>query len=182
MELESTPGWRSERAELFLLHPDDASDDYLRWLQNPVVNRYLESRFHAHSLSSIREFIAVNRASPSSLFLGLRAPALAGRHVGNIKLAPIDPHHRSGEVGIVIGEPSAWGRGLATEAIRLLSGIAANQLGLRRLTAGCYESNAGSERAFLRAGFSREALRPGHFLLEGRPEGLLLLGKSLEPG
>jgi RimJ/RimL family protein N-acetyltransferase len=52
-------------------------------------------------------------------------------------------------------------------------------LGIRKLTAGCYASNIGSAKAFLRAGFHIEARRPAHFILDGRPEDLVLLARLL---
>ena len=126
-----------------------------------------------------RGFVGSQLVSDGSLFLGIRSLALGGRHVGNIKLAPIDRRHGQGEIGVLVGEPEAWGRGLASGAIAQLASIAREELGLRKLTAGCYASNAGSERAFVKAGFAVEGRRPAHFLLDGRPEDLVLMGRLL---
>ena len=173
------PWWQSDRVELFVLTKDHVSGNYVQWLRNPIVNRFLESRLAAHDIESTRAFVESNLASSTSLFLGIRARQINNSHVGNIKLGPIDRNHATAEVGIMIGEPAAWGKGLATEAIDLLSVIAIRQLRLRRLTAGCYASNVGSERAFQKAGFCVEGIRPGHFLLDGNPEALVLMGKML---
>src|SRR5262245_37505986 len=178
MRLPSSARLRTPSVELFLLEPDHASSDYVRWLNDPAVNRFLESRFVMQTLDSVRSFIAVQLEHPQALFLGIRSLAL-GRHVGNIKLAPIDPRHGLGEVGIMIGDREAWGRGVGSQAIACLAAIAAHELGLRKLTAGCYASNAGSERAFVKAGFEVEGRRAGHYLLDGRPEDLILMARFL---
>jgi ribosomal-protein-alanine N-acetyltransferase len=168
---------------LFLLTPDDVSDDYVSWLNDPSVNQYLESRFQLHSLASTRLFVAKALASRDSLFLGIRTQLAgcdpSGRHVGNIKLASIDEHHRTGEVGIMIGDRAAWGKGVATAAIDLLCDIAHGQLLLRKVTAGCYAANVGSQRAFEKAGFSVEAVRKQQVLLNGVPEDVVLMGRCL---
>lgn len=179
MELPTTPEWRHGDVELFLLEPGHVSPDYVRWLNDPRVNRYLESRFVEHTLDSTREFVRQCRADPGTLFLGIRSDTLGGRHVGNVKLAPIDRRHGLGEVGILVGEPDAWGRGIASIALLALSSIAQNQLSLRKLTAGCYASNVGSRKAFERAGFTVEGVRRDHFVLDGAPEDLVLLGRWL---
>ena len=179
MDLEPTNHWRSPRIELFVLRPALVTQDYVDWLNDPLVNRFLESRFRRHDLDGTREFVAQALADPAVLFTGIRTRA-DGRHVGNIKLGPIDRQHRLGEVGILIGRV-AWGQGIASEAIGLLARIAAAELGVRKLSAGCYAANTGSERAFVRAGFAVEGRRPAHVLLDGRPEDTILLGRLLQP-
>lgn len=178
MIIAPTGAWSSPLADVFLLEPQHVSDSYVAWLNDPEVNRYLESRFERHTLDSTRAFVENCLRNEKTLMLGIRSPRLGGRHVGNIKVE-INPRHGLGEVGILIGEKEVYGQGVGTQAIRLMSGIARDQLGLRRLTAGCYASNAGSERAFTKAGYVVEGVRPGHFLFEGRPENLVLMGLHL---
>lgn len=179
MRREATPLWRTDILELFLLEPSHVGDAYVGWLNDPLVNQYLESRFAVHDVAGVQEFVAAQLVSEHSLFLGIRSAALDGRHVGNIKLGPIDRHHGLGELGIMIGDRAAWGRGLATAAIAQLATIAREEMGLRKLSAGCYAGNEGSARAFVKAGFVLEGRRPAHFIVEHRPEDLVLLGRLL---
>jgi RimJ/RimL family protein N-acetyltransferase len=178
MRLPATSRWQTAAIELFLLEPEHATDDYAQWLNDAEVNRFLESRFAAHTRASVAAFVAAALADHKTLFLGIRSRAL-GRHVGNIKIGPIDPNHGLGEVGIMIGDRAAWGQGLGSEAIRCVCDIAREELGLRKLTAGCYAGNAASARAFEKAGFRLEGCRPQHFLLDGATEDLLLMGRLL---
>lgn len=180
MRIVPTERWHSSAIRCFLLEPELVTDVYVGWLNDPQINRFLESRFVVQDLSGVREFVAVQLADARTLFLGIRSAAL-DRHVGNIKLGPIDWHHGLGEIGIMIGDRGAWGQGVGTEAIRLLADIARHELGLRKLTAGCYASNAASARAFEKAGFSREGVRRAHFLLDGKPEDLILMARHLPP-
>lgn len=174
-----TPLWHGPAVELFVLGPDSVGDAYVEWLNDPAIARYLESRFARHDADSTRAYAASVLASADSVLLGIRSVALGRRHVGNIKLGPINRQHGTADIGIMIGDRAAWGRGIATAAIAMLAEIAREELGLRKLTAGCYASNGGSERAFLKAGFAREGVRPGQFLLDGKPEDLVLMGRLL---
>ncbi|MEX0734718.1 MAG: GNAT family protein [Steroidobacteraceae bacterium] len=176
MNLAPAFPWRTERVELFLLEPGHVTDEYVAWLQDPEVNRFLESRFASHNIASTIAFVAKMRTDANTLMLGIRSIEL-NRHVGNIKLGPIARDHGLGEIGLMIGDRSAWRRGIASDAIAVLCEIAARQLGLRKLTAGCYASNVGSARAFEKAGFQVEAIRKDHFLLDGRTEDLLLMAR-----
>jgi RimJ/RimL family protein N-acetyltransferase len=176
MRLESSDRWRAPGIELFLLEPGVVTEQYVDWLNDPDINRFLESRFARHDLASTRAFVQEALDNSDVLFLGIRSD---GRHVGNIKLGPLDRRHGLGEIGIMIGDRSVWGKGVASAAIEVITQIAREELGLRKLTAGCYGSNKGSARAFEKAGFSVEGVRPAHYLLDGKPEDHVLLARLL---
>jgi RimJ/RimL family protein N-acetyltransferase len=178
MRREPSAHWQEGEIELFLLLPENVHEAYVGWLNDELVNRYLESRFALATLESTRQFVAAALANEASLFCGIRLRA-TNRHVGNIKLAPIDWHHGLGEIGIMIGERTVWGTGVATTAINIMCTIAKEELQLRKLTAGCYASNAGSVRAFVKAGFIVEGTRKQHFLCADRTEDLTLLARHL---
>lgn len=178
MIIPADKSWSSGPVELFPLEVDDVGAGYVDWLNDPQLNRFLESRFAQHTLESTRAFVAGCREAASSLLLGVRCEWLGTEHVGNIKIE-VNKHHGLGEIGILIGNKQVHGRGVATHAIKAMAGIARVELGLRKLSAGCYASNKGSERAFVKAGFVVEGIRPGHFLLDGHAEDLVLLGMSL---
>lgn len=164
--------------ELFLLRPEHVSAAYVSWLNDPEVNRYLESRFDLHTVDSTRHFVKCMLDSPDNLLLGIRS-ASAGGHIGNIRIGPINRRHGTSEIGILVGEKRAWGRGIATAAIELVCSTAREQLALRKVTAGCYVSNTGSRRAFEKAGFEVEGVRRRQLLLDDTAEDLILLGRLL---
>lgn len=175
MHFVPTSSIRSDKVELFPLEPNNVTDTYIHWLNDPEINRYLESRFQTHTHVSTRQFVERCIACPATLLVGIRSIELKRRHVGNIKIGNIDKYHGIGEIGILLGEKSAWGKGIASETISLIITIARDQLGLRKLTAGCYASNIGSQKAFQRAGFVIAGERKDHFLLDGKPETYILL-------
>lgn len=178
--MEHTPHAASNGVvRLFVLRPELVTEAYVSWLNDSEVNRFLESRFATHTLESTREYVAGVLASPDYLFFGIESVEL-GRHVGNIKLGPLNRMHGTAEVGIIIGDRGAWGRGIATSAIAQLSVIARDELGLRKVTAGCYASNGGSQRAFEKAGYTVEGVRAAQFLLDGKPEDLIVMGQLLK--
>lgn len=179
MRLQQSERWQDGAISLFLLGPDDVTDAYVDWLNDPAVNQYLESRFVHHDKVGVENFVASNLDSPNNLMFGITDRQL-NRHVGNIKIGPIDRNHGVAEVGLMIGDRAAWGRRIATHAIQRTAAIARHDLGLRRLTAGCYASNIGSRKAFARAGFVEEGVRPKQCLLNDIPEDTILMGLSFE--
>jgi RimJ/RimL family protein N-acetyltransferase len=158
------------------VRPEDVNENYYRWMNDPEVMRFLESRFFPNSLESLRQYVTAKQGDRNNVFLAIVRHE-DDRHIGNIKLGPIDWIHRLAEVGILIGEKDCWGKGYATEAIRLVVEYGFNRLDLHKHTAGCYGNNEGSTRAFERAGFVREGVRKEHFFCNGVWVDLILLGQ-----
>ena len=162
------------------LRPDQVGTTYLVWLHDPEVNQYLEVR---HALPSgvedLRAFVETVNASPDSILFGVFLKD--GTHIGNIKLGPVNALNRRAEVGLILGDKAQWGKGYATRAILLVSAFAFRTLSLLRLTAGCYDTNQGSLRAFVKAGYSHEGTLADYWQCEGRSVGQILMGLSAGP-
>jgi RimJ/RimL family protein N-acetyltransferase len=165
----------SGRLRLRPLLPADVTETYCRWMNDSEVTRHLECRFQTHTLQSLREYVSRFQADPRNLLLAIMLRQ-DERHIGNIKLGPINAIHRFADMGLLIGEKDCWDQGYATEAIRLLRGYAFEELGLHRLQAGCYDTNPGSARAFQKAGFVKEGHRRGQFHCDSGYVGQVLLG------
>ncbi|MEF2144842.1 MAG: GNAT family protein [Desulfovibrionaceae bacterium] len=130
----------------------------------------------ANDLEGLRLFIEACRADDRIVFAGIFLKA-DGSHVGNIKLGPIDPVHKTASIGIIIGEKDQWGKGLATEAIRLMADYAFTRQGVLKLTAGSIGSNKGSIKAFLHCGFEIEGVQRSQLAFEEDREDKVYLGK-----
>lgn len=163
------------------VQPSDATTEYLSWLNDPDVTRFTESRFARYKMEDIRAYIRQTLADPAVLFMAIISKD-EQRHVGNIKLGPIHPHHRHADIGFIIGDKSSWGKGFATEAIRLLSDHALQKMDVLKVTAGCYGSNVGSMKALIRAGFRIEGVREKHYLSDGILVDGISFGKRIEQG
>jgi RimJ/RimL family protein N-acetyltransferase len=148
------------------LTPEDVSDRYCEWLNDPDVNRYLETRFDTQTRERVLAYVQAQARAADSVLLGIMRKS-DRCHLGNLRIGEISERHKTATIALVIGEKSAWGQGVGTEAIRLASRYAMQSLGIRKLTARCYATNAGSIRAFERAGWTREGVQRGQFISEG---------------
>lgn len=155
----------------------DVGERYLEWLGDPAITRFLEVRHNQpRSIEDLNSFVQAMRDSDSDLLLGIFLKD-SGRHVGNVKLGSIDRRYRRADIGFLIGERDAWGRGFATEAIIAASDLAFERLGMQKVTAGCYAGNAGSARALTKAGFVLEARLHAHWVIDGMQEDGLLFAR-----
>ena len=167
----------SESIYLRNLQSGDATLGYLGWLSDPAIIVHLEVRFSPpQAVRDLATFIADVNSSPHTLMLGIFLLE-DGRHIGNIKLGPVDWHHKTGDMGFLIGDKEQWGKGYASKAISLLADYAFAYLGLAKLTAGCYVENEGSRRALIKAGFMQEGRRISQWLVADRRQDGILLGR-----
>jgi RimJ/RimL family protein N-acetyltransferase len=171
------PAVRIEAARLFLapLREEHCTETYVAWLNDPAVSRFLETRHHVQTLESVRDFVSAVNARDNEHLFGIFLHE-GRRHIGNIKVGPIHPYHRCADVSLFIGEKDCWGSGYASEAIVALSRYAFAELGVEKLCAGMYAPNAGSAKAFAKAGYAHEGVRRAQYMFEGKRCDIIIMG------
>lgn len=141
----------------------DATARYCSWLNDPKVNSYLCCRFQKWTVPKLKRYIEAIKNDRANFFWVIYRKD-NNTHIGNIKLRAVNANYKHGDIGVIIGERTCWGRGFATEAIKLVKDYAFKTLRLHKLTAGSYSNNLGSIRAFQKAGFSIEGRRKEQFV------------------
>jgi RimJ/RimL family protein N-acetyltransferase len=81
-----------------------------------------------------------------------------GRPIGQANYRDLQPKGRSAEVGIGIGEPSLWGKGLGREALGLLVRHLVDDLGVHRVSLSVLAYNDRAIASYKAAGFEVEGL------------------------
>jgi ribosomal-protein-alanine N-acetyltransferase len=142
---------------------------YVGWLNDPELTRFSEQRHRQHTLESCRQYAASFDDTPHYFWAVLAVdptrPALD--HIGNMN-AYVTPAHGLADVGILIGERAAAGRGYATEAWMAVCDFLLRTAGLRKVTAGCLAVNAAMLRVMDRAGMQEDGRRLRHHLWNGQ--------------
>lgn len=144
---------RIEGASTFLrmLDQSDASPAYASWLNDPVVNQYLETR--SVTLKDLRDFIESKNTSPTALLLGIFCEK-TGRHIGNVKLEPINQQKKTATMGLLIGDKAYWGKGIGTEVVNLVTDYAFDVLGIKEMNLGVIPENRPAIRVYEKCGFT----------------------------
>jgi ribosomal-protein-alanine N-acetyltransferase len=154
---------------LRVLTPDDVHTGYVLGLNDPEINRYLDSvKCTAQTIQGVRDFVNSSFESPNSVMWGIWNTS-AEYHYGTVRLHGINPFHKTAHIGICIFDKRLWGRHLGSKAISAVTKWAIEHLDLRWIEAGAYAEHFASQRAFLTAGYSWVYDIPGKFLLNGMP-------------
>lgn len=134
---------------------------------NENVSRYLAYTFPYPYTKPDAEWwistgVSVNHAVTKAI-------EFEGEFVGSVGLTPQTAWKaHSAEIGYWVGE-AYWGKGIATEALRMMSDIALSSLKYRKLFAPVFAPNQASMRVLEKCGFSlegvlkREVVKGGQF-------------------
>lgn len=127
---------------------------------NPRVTQYMTNGFpNPYTIPEAQKWIEFTKSQSPVRDFAI-CDAETNSVIGTIGLKPrTDIHHRTMEIGYWVGE-THWGKGIATEAVKLFSVWAfANFEHLARLEAEVFEGNDGSKKVLEKAGYVFEGRR-----------------------
>jgi ribosomal-protein-alanine N-acetyltransferase len=137
------------------------SHEYVDWMNDPVVYQYLESG-GKYSIELLKEYL--NQVESRNILFWAIHLKSDNKHIGNIKIDPINIKHGFGEYGIIIGERSEWGKGYAFEASSAVIDFIFSELKLRKLTLGVITENETAVGLYYKLGFALEGVYKKHVL------------------
>lgn len=164
--MAESPILRTERLLIKPFSEEHLTARYVRWLNDRSVVRYSEQRHRAHTLDSCRDYWRFFGGTPNYFWAMIaHDPALG--HIGTLN-AYLDPEHLVADVGILIGEPSAWGTGLGTEAWKAVCQYLLGEVKVRKVTAGTLSVNQAMLGIMRKAGMVEDGRRLRQYLFEGQ--------------
>jgi RimJ/RimL family protein N-acetyltransferase len=151
---------------LRLLEESDISEEYVGWLNDCEVTRYMETGKFPATPESIRQFLQRFHGSTTDIIFGI-IDRETDQHVGNVTLNHINWIHRTADTGLMIGRKDFWGKGYAFEAWSLFLEYAFQRLGLRKIIAGVIVDNTASFVTLQKLGFKVEGTLRQEYLVDG---------------
>jgi RimJ/RimL family protein N-acetyltransferase len=161
---------------LKLLSTDDVNEKYLRWMQDPEILEFLESRWRPFTIEDLKNYVRLANDGQNNFMFGIYLKENS-EYIGNIKIGCISQIHRYGDVGLIIGEKSVWGRGYGVDAINLITRYAFDEINLNKVFAGIYANNMSSIKAFKKAGYREVGILKKHRFYKGTYADELLFEK-----
>jgi [ribosomal protein S5]-alanine N-acetyltransferase len=88
-------------------------------------------------------------------------------HIGNVSLRMIDLHHRNAQLSIFIADKAVRGKGLGSEALKLLEQYAFSNLGLHKIWCKTAVGYSDVLHFYEKMGFRQEGLLRDHEIRDG---------------
>lgn len=166
-------------ARIFLSHVlREDVPAYARWFSDLEINTYIGNPGASWMIEHEQEWYDSLVHDQRKIFsIVVRE---GGQMIGNVGFNTIDPRKQIAELGIAIGEKSAWGQGYGAEAVRLLCDYGFTFLNLQTIYLWYSEFNARGRQAYLRAGFKDAGRMRGGDPFNGRRYDRVLMDMTRE--
>src|SRR4051812_34095383 len=149
--------WVGNKVRLRALRPDDVKH-FARYADDSEVERYADDIDYPYNPDrdrrDIEKLLEEDREGDD---MTLVIETLKGKFAGTVDLYGTDRRHRTAEIGLVLHNRKAWGKGYGSEALRLLLRFAFRKLGYEKINLSVYEGNMRAIRLYEHLGFQHEA-------------------------
>lgn len=145
---------------------EDDTDLIVTWRNKPSVRNYFiyQADFTREGhLYWLHEVVEKGRACQMMI-----CDLKTDKPLGSVYIRDIDTDHKKGEYGIFIGEEDARGRGIGTQAAKLMIQYGFETLGLHRIYLRALADNAQAIRSYEKAGFEKEGYLKDDVCIHGK--------------
>lgn len=163
-----------EKIYLRPLDLDDVNQDYLNWINDEEVIGNLATVFPS-TKEDLEGFVNSVLKNRNYVFFAI-VEKKTNKHIGNVKLGPIEWISRTSNYGLMLGDKSSWGKGYAQEAFALLLKFAFGSLNLHKIWDMAVITNIASIKANEKVGFKVEAELEKHVYKNGKYHNVAVLG------
>lgn len=165
---------KTKKVLLRALQKSDLNKEYVKWLNDRDVSKYLISTVFPSNMEQLVDFYKNISVSKNDVMFAIIRQDTK-KHIGNIKLGNINWVHRHGYMGILIGDKNSWGKGFAQEATGLLLNYAFNQLNLNKVLLDVYANHAAAIKAYANVGFKEEGRLKNMLFSNGKFEDQIIM-------
>jgi RimJ/RimL family protein N-acetyltransferase len=152
---------------------------WTQWFNDPEVTRFLNKGAFPNTEELQSGFF--ERISRSQYDAQFAIVHRSDQHlIGIVGIHEINWIHRHGKVSVVIGNRAYWEKGVATEAIRLVTHHGFTKLALNKLFAGVWKVNLGCQKAFEKNRYRVEGELMQQYFCQDRFVDEVLLGLTRE--
>ena len=160
--------WEGEKVRLRAVRPDDV-DLFQRYADDSELDRLAGETEYPYSAERERRRLEKeldeDKDDDDRMLV---IETLGGKFAGTIQLYGTDRRHRTAEMGLVLDNRKAWGKGYGSEALRLLLRFAFRELGYEKVNLQVYEFNTRAITLYEHLGFQHEARLRSQIYADGR--------------
>lgn len=154
---------------------EDITDEYVQWLNEPVVCSFNAHARFPNNAEKTKKYVEETNSSKLVILFAIYDKK-KDIHIGNICLNKIDWVNRSAEIAIIIGNKNYWGKGVGTEAYKLVIKYAFDVLNLHRLYSGMAKVNVGMVKVAEKVGMKKEGMAKEALFKNGKYLDVVLYG------
>jgi RimJ/RimL family protein N-acetyltransferase len=157
------------------LEPTDA-ERLREWINDPDVTEHLAVRYPM-SLANEVDWVESNKTLDYRNAVFAVETIAEGKHIGGLDIrTAAGPENRRGELGLMVGDKSVWGKGYGTDIVRTACRFGFEEMNLNRVELWVHGSNERAIGVYERVGFVREGVARQGWYKRGEYHDLILMG------
>lgn len=156
---------KGEQIYLRALCPEDATQEYTDWLNDPIICQYNSHHRFPNTIEKTKDYIT--SSAEGSLILAI-CDKKSNKHLGNISLQSLNFIDSQAEFAILIGESNKHAKGVGTEAAKLIIEHGFLTLGLHRIYCGTSIENIPMQKLAVKLGFKKEGVSKDALFKHGK--------------
>lgn len=168
-----------EKIYLKPLELEDLNQNYLGWINDEEVTRFMEVGIFPTNHESLKSWWSKIQNSNNDVVLAV-VDKKTNKHIGNVKLGSINWIHRNAHYGIMIGDKSFWGKGICKELDKMILNYAFNTLNLNRIYIGFVCGHVAVQKCHEKSGFELEGKIKQHMFINGEYVDMIMMGITKE--
>ena len=133
---------------------EDVTENYLSWITNEKSNYHIEYSCKNRTLNDLKFYVKTKIKKRDTIFLGI-FDKNKSNHIGNIKYEPVNLQSGDATMGIMIGDESYRGIGIAKEAILSTSTWLQNNLNIKNIKLKVANTNNTAINVYESIGFHK---------------------------
>ena len=128
------------------------SNDYLNWMNDKDVTKFIYKAKKEMLIDDLYSFANKMINSDIDYFFAILLKK-SKRHIGNVRLGPVDFNLMIGKFGIMIGDKNLHGQGIGTEVMELIKDFTFNYLQLKSISFPVVKEYPSAMRLYSKTGF-----------------------------
>ena len=134
---------------------DKDINKWVDWLNDINTSIYTNRRLKKHTIQSQKKFVQDKKKTKNTLLFKIYYNS---DFVGALEVCDIDLFHKTCEIGFFIGDQSNWGKGIASNAVKIAKNLMISKYKMEKIYGCCYRKNIGSTKVFLKNNFKKIAV------------------------
>lgn len=151
-----------------------------KWYNDREVMYYWNEPYRFVTRDELAARYLDGMSAPSSRSHWLLIATVEGIPIGRIGYVDLNHLNRRAELAIQLGEPSYWGQGYGSDALRAFLAYLFDGLNLWKVWLQVNEGNERARRAYRKTGFKEDGVLRAHTFLDGHYIDVIVMS-MLEP-
>jgi RimJ/RimL family protein N-acetyltransferase len=137
-----------EKLELVKATIDDVDEEYVGWLNNPKINKFIEKK--NSTMEDCKRYVSKMITTPDNRIFFI---VVDSQKIGTVTISNIDHDKNNCTIGIMIGNDKYLHKGYGLTALENVIKYIGNELGITAINIGCDIDNIPAIECYHKVGF-----------------------------